>query len=424
MRKVAVLTICFVLCTAAISLAGDVDKLPVGMKGFSGMLQGKVVAKVDNGFVLKVEKILKLWKGNEAENPESAIGKKLLIGPGWVKGDNGKWHRNEIHMKFIKSLEISERINIEVRNVEGGHLAILELSGEQRKRVARGGDKEEKEGKKEKELRRGPEKKGGEREREEKSDLPKKGTVVGEVIQLKDLSFKLKVVDASKGAQCLEGETLQFFVQWIKKGGKWVPDPKEVKAFGKLRLGDKAKVEFYRDEQWRVKKLQILKRAGKERQEALRKKQRQAQERENKEKAKKAEREEEKEPEEKERHKRDREEEEEHGKKERKHDEEEQVKKHKENKPANWPKEGAVYGIVTSIGSTTIAVKVLKASKGAQAMVGETVTFYANWIKGKESKWIPDPEEVNLFKSLELEDKVEIRFYFEEHYRVKKLEKD
>jgi hypothetical protein len=419
MKKVAVLTICFVLCAAAVSLAGGYDKLPAGMKGFSGTLQGKIVSKVKSGFVLKVEKILKLWKGNEAENPKSAIGKKLLITPRWVKGDNGKWRPFARHVSFVKKVKVGERIKIEVINEEAGRLHILELSREQRK-LASGEDKEEEKeehrkhdkdrDEEEEGERRDKEREGkeGKKKREEKSDLPQKGTVIGEVIRLKDLSFKLKVGDASKGCQILEGETLQFFVQWIKKGGKLVPDPKEVKAFGRLKEGDKAKVTFYRDEHWRVKKLQILKRASKKHREELKKKQREAEKREKKERARKEERERK----------------EEHGQKERKHEEEEKARKHEDGRPRNWPKEGAIYGVVTSVGSTTISVKVLKAFKGARAMVGETVTFYANWIKGKQGKWIPDTEEVNLFKSLELEDKVEIRFYFEERYRVKKLEKE
>ncbi|MHC4663522.1 MAG: hypothetical protein ACYS8W_17825 [Planctomycetota bacterium] len=110
------------------------DALPDGMVGFSGMLGGKVVGKVKNGFILHVKKILKLWKGNEAENPESAIGKNLVILAQWKKGDNGKWHPIETHLRFINRLEIGQFIHIEVRNDEGERLHILELSEEQRKK--------------------------------------------------------------------------------------------------------------------------------------------------------------------------------------------------------------------------------------------------------------------------------------------------
>jgi hypothetical protein len=435
MKKVAVLAVCMVLCLSVVALAGY-DKLPKGMKGFSGMLRGKVISKEKKGIVIKVEKILKLWKGNKAENPESAIGKKLLVMPRWVKGDDGKWHPYELHILFLKRIKVGETIDIEVINEEGDVLHILELSGKQRELAKHGGEKEkekerEKEGDKGKDGPREPREKEHEKEREKEggekeSDLPKKGVVVGEVTFLKDLSFKLKVREAARNCKKLVGETLHFFVQWIKKGGKWIPDPKEVKAFGKLRLGDTVKIDFYRDEHWRVKKMQVLKRANEKHRKELQKKQHEQEQREKKEREKKErEHDEEKGEHEKgEKHDREREEKErEH--KEREKKEQEQVKKHVEkNRPKNWPKEGAIYGLVTSIGSTTLSVKVLKASDNARAMVGETVTFHVNWVKNREGKWVPDPEEVARIKALKLEDKVEIRFYFEEHYRIKKLEKD
>ncbi len=425
MRKAVTLAVCLVLCLSVSALA-DYDKLPKGMKGFSGMVRGKVVSKEKNGIVIKVEKILKLWKGNKAENPESAVGKKLLVMPRWVKGDDGKWHPYELHVRFIKYIKVGQTIDIEIVNEEADALHILELSGEQREFAKRGGEKEkEKEREKEKD---GP-REAGEKEREKERDkegekesgekeskLPEKGVVVGEIISLKDLSFKLKVREASRGCKMLHNETLQFFVQWIKKNAKWIPDPKEVNAFGKLRLGDTVKVDFFRDEHWRVRKMQILKRANEEHRKELQKKQHEQEQREKKEREKKEARNEEKEKKERE------EKEREHKEKEKK--EEEQVKKHAENNPPkNWPKEGAIFGVVTGIGSTTLSVKVLKASDNARAMVGETVTFHVNWVKNREGKWVPDPEEVARIKALKLEDKVEIRFYFEEHYRIRKLEK-
>ena len=400
MKKVVIMASCFVLGMAAVSLAGDYDNIPDGMEGFSGMLRGKVVAKVDNGFILKVEKILKLWDGNKAKNPKSAVGKRFLVVPRWVKGDNGKWHPVELHVKFIRRLEVGQVLNIEVRHEEGNKLNILELSGEQREWAA-GGDGE-KEGR-------------GDKEKEKEKDLPKKGVVAGEVVFLKDTSFKLKVREASRGAQMLEGETLHFFVNWIKKGDKWVPDPKEVRVLGQLRLGYTVKVEFFHDgEHWRIKKLQVLKKGNNKRREELGKKQRQEEEREKKQREKEGRKEEEQAKKEREREENEKREEE----KERP-----KAEKHEGGRPKNWPKEGGILGVVTGIGSTTISVKVLKASDNAKAMVGETVTFYVNWVKNDEGKWVPDPEEVALIKSLELEDKVEIRFYFEEHYRIRKLEK-
>ncbi|TET31965.1 MAG: hypothetical protein E3J72_20955 [Planctomycetota bacterium] len=112
----------------------EFDGLPDGMHGFSGILKGKVVGKIRNGFVLLVTDVVRLWKNNEAENPESAVGKRLPILAQWRESDNGKWHPDEIHLRFIKGLDIGAVIKIEVVNDEGERLHILELSREQRKK--------------------------------------------------------------------------------------------------------------------------------------------------------------------------------------------------------------------------------------------------------------------------------------------------
>lgn len=266
---------------------GEPGKLPEGARGFSGMVRGIVVGKKEGVFIFKVARIMKVWEGNKAKNPESLIGKTITIGPGWVKGGDGKWHPVERHVRFIRLLKVGDEINIEIANREGDRFNILELNEEQR-RAADGGEGE-KEGRKEPEREKeGEREEQARKEREGKEGkLPEKGAVVGEVVGLKDTSFKLKVREASKGCQVLEGETLEFLVNWIKRGDKWVPDPKEIKAFGELRLGDTVRVEFYRDEHWRVKKMQVVKRAGKKRIEELRKEERKRQEREKEEQEKK-----------------------------------------------------------------------------------------------------------------------------------------
>jgi len=56
---------------------GNPEDLPEGARGFLGLLQGKLVKKTDAGFILQVEKVVKTWKGNKAENLDSLIGKEL-----------------------------------------------------------------------------------------------------------------------------------------------------------------------------------------------------------------------------------------------------------------------------------------------------------------------------------------------------------
>ncbi len=142
---VAVCAVVFGVSTAThVALAGGPKpKLPDGMKGFCGVLQGKVLGRSKYGFVLKVQKVVRVWEDNEARSPRSAVGKKLLINAQWEKGPGGKWRPVAAHMKFIRSLKTGGLIKIEVINDEGERLHILELSEEQRKRAAKQAGEEE-----------------------------------------------------------------------------------------------------------------------------------------------------------------------------------------------------------------------------------------------------------------------------------------
>jgi len=134
-RNCLAMVLGFLVLTAA--AAAEKPKLPEGVQGFSGMLRGTVVAVAEDGrgFQLKVEKIVKLWKGNKAEDPEAAVGKTLEINPRWTKGEQGRWHPVERHVKFIRSLKVDENIDIEAVNDERQRLHVLELSAEQRERA-------------------------------------------------------------------------------------------------------------------------------------------------------------------------------------------------------------------------------------------------------------------------------------------------
>ncbi len=403
MKKVVVLALGFVLCTAVVALAGGYDNIPDGMEGFSGTLRGKVVAKVEKGFVLKVEKILKLWEGNKAKNPKSAIGKKLLVGPRWVKGDNGKWHPYELHLLFIKKLKVGQVIVIELIHQEGNRLSILELNGEQRLGKIEHGKPEY--------------------EPKDHKAWAKKGRIVGRVrnapkaYEVAALNSRGRVVKSAKGWK--KG----YELEWLSPGTYTL----RVSAKGYATLKVKGlKVKARHDLFVNLEFTSFGQEREEEAREKREKKEHEEEEREEHREEKKREHEREKHEKEeaREREKREKHAEEKEAREKREKREKEQVKKHKVEKPMNWPKKGGILGMVTSVGSTTISVKVLKASKNARAMVGETVTFYANWIKNRKGKWVPDPEEVALIKSCDLEDKVEIHFYFEEHYRIKKLEKE
>jgi hypothetical protein len=130
LKKTAIVTV--VALTAAIGFnlkaAYGADALPDGMAGFSGTLQGTVIAKGREGFTLKVKKIVRTWKKNRAKNPQSAIGKSLELVAG-----------NKFHQQFIRTLKKGEELTIEAK-AKGDGLQILELNGEQRKRIGIGKD--------------------------------------------------------------------------------------------------------------------------------------------------------------------------------------------------------------------------------------------------------------------------------------------
>ncbi len=338
-------------------------KLPDGMKGFSGMLEGKVVSIEKHGFVLKVRKVLKLWEGNKAKKPKSAIGKKLLVNTQWEKGDSGKWRPVPNHMTFIKSLKVGEKIKIEVINDEGERLHILELSEKQRKRVqkAKEADKDKKSPDK-KEKPKQPEKALGKIEHGKPAYKAKdhkawknKGRIVGRVrnaptFEVEALNSKGRTVKSAR----VEAGSEAYELEWLKPGTYTLRvSAKGYKTLEVEGLKVKAKHDLFVDLEFTP-----------------------AQEGEG-----------------------------------------------RDERPEGWPKEGALLGEVVEIATKTISIKVAKTSKGAEKMVGHTVTFYVNWIKNKQGKWVPDPEEVKLIHSVEVGNRVEVKFYFEEHYRIAKLEK-
>ena len=101
-------------------------KLPEGVRGFSGTVQGEVVSIKKGRFVFDVEKVLKVWKNSKAEKPENLAGVKIMVG---AKSKEGK------HAKFIKTLKADEALSLEVLNEKGKAFVILELTEDQRKRA-------------------------------------------------------------------------------------------------------------------------------------------------------------------------------------------------------------------------------------------------------------------------------------------------
>lgn len=104
------------------------DPLPSAARGFAGMLRGEVVARQTGGFVLHVEEVAKVWRTNKAEDPKSLAGRKVLVRA-----------REDARLiaRFVESVKPGDAVSIDVANREGDSLTILELTRDQRERLAR-----------------------------------------------------------------------------------------------------------------------------------------------------------------------------------------------------------------------------------------------------------------------------------------------
>lgn len=105
-------------------------KLPDPASQFAGMIEGKVAAKTDRGLLLDVDKVLKTWRGSKAKDPKSLVGKKVHV----VVHADGRY--GKLVRKFVQSLKEGERVELDVAHREGEVLVILELTEQQRHRVA------------------------------------------------------------------------------------------------------------------------------------------------------------------------------------------------------------------------------------------------------------------------------------------------
>jgi len=94
--------------------------LPEGMIGFRGVLVGRVLRKLDRGFVLNVEKVTNVWESNRADRPEAAVGKDLII---TIRADEELGGR---FLRTLRTLKIGERVLVEAFHFEGNRLTVVE----------------------------------------------------------------------------------------------------------------------------------------------------------------------------------------------------------------------------------------------------------------------------------------------------------
>jgi len=95
--------------------------IPTSLRGFQGMMSGRLVKKGSTSFVFKVEKIMKTWKGNRAANPKAAVGETLTLSLGKVTA-----HHGSRIMRNYQGMEAGDAIELEAFDLGGGTLAVKE----------------------------------------------------------------------------------------------------------------------------------------------------------------------------------------------------------------------------------------------------------------------------------------------------------
>ncbi|MHC4605359.1 MAG: hypothetical protein ACYTAF_00295, partial [Planctomycetota bacterium] len=227
---------------------GGDDGIPKSLFGFSGMVGGIVKGKTDNdGMLFKVVRIDKIWEGNKAKDPEAIIGRTVKVEPRWQKGDDGKWHKVEIHVAFIRNAKIGDDFHLEIQHAERDVFQILELNEEQRGIARKGG--------------------GGDRKRDRdegpEHDFPKavlgfSGKVRGVVTSKNDdgtfffyIGRVLKVWEDNKASKPnkLAGMTVRIGPRWEKgDDGKWHKVDIHELFIKKLQKEDELNLEIFHAE--------------------------------------------------------------------------------------------------------------------------------------------------------------------------------
>jgi len=84
------------------------------------VLVGRVLRKLDRGFVLNVEEVTKVWENNRADRPEAAVGRDLMI---TIRADEELGGR---FLRTLRTLKIGERVLVEAFHFDGNRLTVVE----------------------------------------------------------------------------------------------------------------------------------------------------------------------------------------------------------------------------------------------------------------------------------------------------------
>ena len=104
--------------------------LPDPAAAFAGMIQGEVVKKGQGELLLRVEKVAQIWQHSKAKDPNALVGKLIAIE---ARVEEGKVA--PLQARFIQSLQVGEKITVDVAHQKGESLTILELTDDQRQRA-------------------------------------------------------------------------------------------------------------------------------------------------------------------------------------------------------------------------------------------------------------------------------------------------
>ncbi|MFO7900580.1 MAG: FecR domain-containing protein, partial [Planctomycetota bacterium] len=98
------------------------SELPTGIWGFRGMLRGKVKNKSDDGLLLEVEQVLKVWRGNKATDPKCIVGKEVPVD--FERLPKPKHHGTR---RPNVLLEVGDRVDVQAFHFGGHTLSVVEL---------------------------------------------------------------------------------------------------------------------------------------------------------------------------------------------------------------------------------------------------------------------------------------------------------
>lgn len=254
-RRTLLVLVAVALASASAFSADDTD-----LEGFSGRVRGVVRERTEKGFVtIEVAKLEKTWKANEAKDPEKIVGRTVTVGPRWVKGEEGRWHAVERHVKFLAKLRPGEELSIELRYAELGRFAILELTKEQRARAEKPAEEAKKE-----EAEEHPEDRGA-----PEGLAGFSGRVRGVVVAKDEkggVTLKVaKLLDVWKGSRATKpkaivGRTVPVGPRWEKgENGKWHRVEAHVRFLHTLSPGDEITLEIRHAERDRFAILELSK---------------------------------------------------------------------------------------------------------------------------------------------------------------------